>query len=194
MHPRLVLYVALFLISQSAAAQIDTNAINTQIALLREEMGKYCCGNCDSTYDPRFNCVKVMSIAYMIDTMENNKFPKFTSLKEAMKQRDAVRYLELRGRNFKKFPREVLQFDNLEILDLRDIAFEVGKKEYIYRRHPNSPPQTYRKLKVRENCLKEIPIAICRLKKPRKLYLSDTCLDRETLDGLKLLLPGCRIY
>ncbi len=56
--------------------------------------------------------------AQLLDSLELDNAPVFTSIAEALKTPDAVIRLELRKQKLKKFPKEIFLFKNLQYLDL----------------------------------------------------------------------------
>jgi uncharacterized membrane protein YobD (UPF0266 family) len=80
--------------------------------------------SCSSFYSQEY---KWLATNFMKDTaMFNPKlYHRYTDIHEASLQADSVRYLDLRSHNYRKFPIEILQFKNLEYLDLSNISLLV---------------------------------------------------------------------
>ena len=113
--------------------------------------------------------------------------PYFSSIEEAIKQKDEVYNLDLRKQNLKQFPEEILSFKNLQILfldsnQIKKIPEEINQLSKL------------KVLGLGHNQIKKVPFQVGRLYDLRLLYLNSNHIqelpveifDLEKLEGLYL--------
>lgn len=129
----------------------------------------------------------------------------YTSLEEALKEPLNVKCLDLSSKGYTEFPMEILQFKNLEFLDLsaldsgclysviqkRELEREQNKKKYPGRRFE----YVYMIMgEYSRNEIKEIPKEIKYLSKLKQLCLSDTKLTKRQIKRIKKWVPDCSVF
>lgn len=128
----------------------------------------------------------------------------YLSIEEGQKEPLNVKCLDLKSQGFKEFPKEILNFQNLEFLDLsahdrsalyseRLKAREI--KEQYKKEHPNSIIDEATLLigQYNPNKITKIPSDIRLLTKLKWLDVSDTDLSKKEVKRLKQLLPNCQV-
>lgn len=146
-----------------------------------------------------------ISNAQLLDSLSLDTMQGFTSLQEAIKNPDAVFKLVLRKQHLKSFPKEILQFKNLQYLDisknsiseLSDSIYVLTNLQYFacsktgLKRLPKEIGKLSNLLYLNfnQNDLESLPPQIGNLEKLEILDLWSNNFDEypSTLSGLKSL-------
>ncbi|TND01824.1 MAG: hypothetical protein FD123_4200 [Bacteroidetes bacterium] len=141
----------------------------------------------------------------LLDSLALDTMPGYTSLQEALKEPDKVIKLVLRKQKLKMFPKEILQFTNLQYLDLskndlKELPDSIGVLKNLQVLHLSKNEIEYlpkeigelvnlKILDVNQNELVELPSSIGRLSKLEYLDLWSNNLERfpDTMKELKNL-------
>ncbi len=112
----------------------------------------------------------------------NEKIQKrwYYSLEEAMQKPDSVKYLSLREQGFEVFPKEILQLQNLEELDISMNLFlnlpdSIGKLKEL------------RELSCSYGYLENLPVSIGNLENLERLWLLDNNIKELPIGFQKLI-------
>lgn len=145
----------------------------------------------------------------LLDSLSLDTIKAYTDLQEAIKNPDDVVKLVLRKEKLKTFPLEILQFKNLQYLDLSKNSFTelpdtirelknlqvliLSKNEIEYLPKTIGELSNLKTLNVNQNELVELPASVGRLKKLEYLDLWSNNLERfpdsmvDLKDNLKVL-------
>lgn len=133
----------------------------------------------------------------------------YYSIDEAMRERDQVYKLAIKNQKLTEFPREILLFPNLQVLDLSGNRFkslpdEIGQLRKLETLNLFNNRLKYLPLSLKEleelkvmyvgrNRLVEVPAWIGGLSKLRKLDVSYNLLTDYEIEKVQELLPRCEI-
>ena len=100
----------------------------------------------------------------------------------------AVKTLVLANSNVQAIPENLDKLGNLEVLDL-----SFNKLSVLPRSIYKCPKLFY--LSLKKNNISKIPDTICQLRNLTRLDLRENpiCVDKDAIEELKILLPGCKI-
>lgn len=144
-----------------------------------------------------------------LDQAQLKRAKWYYSMDEAMRQREDVYKLSLKGQKLTTFPMDILRFPNLQVLDLSDNKLQQLPEEIhrlqqlevlnLYHNRLRSLPLGLKELEglttiyAGRNRLTEVPVWLGGLSKLRKLDLSYNFLTELELDKVKELLPRCEV-
>jgi hypothetical protein len=152
------------------------------------------------------------SLLYGQETkLSEDKLRIFTSISEAKKVNpDSVFAIQLGNNGLKEFPKEILEFRNLELVDLIDrnigeIYLEDPKKltekdqllaKQIFEKHGGYDIRTdvIGLFPIRnKNTFKSVPIDVIKLKKLNQLMIPCKSISKKTKQKILENIPGCTI-
>lgn len=134
----------------------------------------------------------------------------FYSLQEALEHPEEVTHLVLKRKKLKNFPKEILQFHNLEVLDLTGNRLSVLPNEIIELRKlkvlnlsrnrfeifPSILLAMFwlEKLDLWDNEIENVPVGIKQMVGLKEMELRGIQLPQQRIDSIRALLPNSKVF
>jgi hypothetical protein len=109
---------------------------------------------------------------------------------------DSVNGFSLQSKGYKDFPKEVLKYKNIIVLDLSSkhldemVEYLNRSEKKIYEKRKTNGGDKFGYPLFRPNTVVSIPDEIINLKRLKVIHLMDMYVNKEAIKKIELLLPG----